>query len=343
MNKKNGKLKRNLGLVEGMAYVIGFVIGTGIFLKPAVVLTNMGSAGSALAIWVIGGLISMCGALTISEIAAYIPKIGGLYTYLVELYGDVVGFLYGWVQCIISSPGGSAAMAIAFATFATYFVPLGNWGVKLLAIFTLLLIVVLQIISTKLSMQMQTVATIGKLVPMAAIIIFGLYKGTVGDISFMTDGITKGAGTGVALLGVLWAYDGWMQTCTLGDEMVNPEKNLPKSIILGLSFVIVVYALFNIAIFNVLPVSAVAASKNIGVDVSIKLFGSVGTTFITIGMLLSSFAALNAQLAGGVRIAFAMGQRKQLPKYRVLSHVNPKLDTPINSILFQTIIAIILN
>lgn len=341
MIKECGKLKRNLGLVEGIAYVVGFVIGTGIFLKPTVVLMNMGSSGSALSIWIIGGLISMCGALTVSEIAAYIPKVGGLYTYLVELYGDVIGFLYGWVQSVISSTGGSAAMAIAFATFATYFVPLSSWGIKGLAIFTLLLIVIMQIISTKFSMQMQTVATIGKLAPMAAIIIFGLVKGTAGDISFATDGITKGAGTGVALLGVLWAYDGWMSTCTLGDEMINPEKNLPKSIILGLSFVIGVYVLFNIAIFNVLPASVVSTSKSIGVDVSIKLFGPTGTTLITIGMLLSSFAALNAQLAGGVRIAFAMGQRKQLPKYQVLSRVNPKLDTPINSILFETVISII--
>lgn len=341
VHQEEGKLKRNLGLREGIAYVIGFVIGTGIFLKPAVVLVNMGSSASALIIWIVGGLISMCSALTISEIAAYIPKVGGLYTYLVELYNDVVGFLYGWIEVIISSPGGSAALAIACATFATYFIPMGKWELKFFAIFITLLIVILQIISTKLSLQMQGIATIGKLVPMAAIIIFGLINGTAHDISFATSGIIKGAGTGVALLGVLWSYDGWMNTCTLGDEMIHPEKNLPKAIIIGLAFVIIVYALFNTAIFNVMSAPQVAASESIGVDVSKKLFGRGGTTLITIGMLLSSFAALNAQLASGIRVAFAMGQKKQLPKYKILNRVNPKLGTPVNSIIFQTVISII--
>ncbi len=341
MQQEEGKLKRNIGLRDGIVYVIGFVIGTGIFLKPSVVLANTGSSAAALTIWIVGGLISMCSALTISEIAAYIPKVGGLYTYLVELYNDLIGFLYGWIEVMVSSTGGTAALAIACATFTTYFIPMNNWQMKLCAILYILLVVIIQIISTKLSLQMQGIATIGKLIPIAAIIIFGLVSGTAHDISFATAGISKGAGTGVALLGVLWSYDGWMNTCTLGDEMIHPEKNLPKAIIIGLSVVIVVFALFNIAIFNVMPASQVATSESIGVDVSKKLFGQGGTILLAIGMLLSSFAALNAQLASGVRVAFAMGEKKQLPKYEFLNQVNPKLGTPVNSIIFQTVISII--
>ena len=341
MQQEEGKLKRNLGLRDGIVYVIGFVIGTGIVLKPSVVLANTGSSAAALTIWIVGGLISMCSALSISEIAAYIPKVGGLYTYLVELYNDLIGFLYGWIEVMVSSTGGTAALAIACATFTTYFIPMNNWQMKLCAILYILLVVIIQIISTKLSLQMQGIATIGKLIPIAAIIIFGLVSGTAHDISFATAGISKGAGTGVALLGVLWSYDGWMNTCTLGDEMIHPEKNLPKAIIIGLSVVIVVFALFNIAIFNVMPASQVATSESIGVDVSKKLFGQGGTILLAIGMLLSSFAALNAQLASGVRVAFAMGEKKQLPKYEFLNQVNPKLGTPVNSIIFQTVISII--
>ncbi len=334
-------LKRNIKLFEAILFVVGFVIGSGIFLKPAVVLKNTGSTGEALAIWIIGGIITICSALTISEIAAYIPKLGGLYTYLSELYGEVFGFLYGWVEAIIASPGGSAAMAIAFATFATFFVPLTPSQQRALAIIMIILIVTAQIISTKFGIWLQSISTIGKLVPIAAIIIFGLINGTAHDISFASIGVTKGSGIGVALLGVLWSYDGWINTCTLGAEVEKPEKNLPIAIVSGVLFVMVVYALFNIAIFNVLPAAKVMSADKIGVDVSVKLFGSGATAFITAGMMISIFGALNAQMTCGTRVALAMGQKKELPAGKVLGAINPKLRTPMNALIFQGVLAIL--
>ncbi|QAT39209.1 amino acid permease [Clostridium sp. JN-9] len=334
-------LKRNIKLFEAILFVVGFVIGSGIFLKPSVVLKNTGSTGGALAIWIIGGIITICSALTISEIAAYIPKLGGLYTYLSELYGEVFGFLYGWVEAIIASPGGSAAMAIAFATFATFFVPLTPSQQRALAIIMIILIVTAQIISTKFGIWLQSISTIGKLVPIAAIIIFGLINGTAHDISFASIGVTKGSGIGVALLGVLWSYDGWINTCTLGAEVEKPEKNLPIAIVSGVLFVMVVYALFNIAIFNVLPAAKVMSADKIGVDVSVKLFGSGAAAFITAGMMISIFGALNAQMTCGTRVALAMGQKKELPAGKVLGAINPKLRTPMNALIFQGVLAIL--
>lgn len=341
MSEKSPELKRNIKLFEAILFVIGFVIGSGVFLKPAVVLKNTGSSGGALLVWILGGLMTLCAALTISEIAAYIPKIGGLYTYLAELYGDVVGYLYGWVEGIISSPGSCAAIAISFATFATFFIPMSGMQQKLLAIIMVALIVAAQIIATKFGVWLQTLSTIGKLIPLAAIIIFGLISGSAHDISMVNVGAGQGAGFGAALLGVLWAYDGWLNTCTLGAEIEKPEKNLPKTIIIGVLFVIVVYALFNIAIFNVLPATQVVTSEKIGVDVSMKLFGNGGAAFITIGMMISVFGALNAQMACGTRIAFAMAKNKQLPAAKALSAVNPKLFTPVNSLIFQGLLSVL--
>lgn len=341
MSEHGQELKRNIKLFEAIMFVVGFVIGSGVFLKPAVVLKNMGSSGSALTIWIVGGFITICAALTISEIAAYIPKLGGLYTYLAELYGDVFGFLYGWVEAIISSPGGSGAIAIAFATFATFFIPMSNAQVKILAIAMVILIIVVNIIATKFGMVLQSLATIGKLIPLAAIIIFGLINGTAHSINFSAIGVVQGGGIGVALLGVLWAYDGWINTCTLGAEIEKPQRNLPIAIVGGVIFVMVVYVLFNIAIFNVLPSSAVAASEKVGVDASIKLFGNAGTAFITAGMMISVFGALNAQMVSGTRVALAMGQKKELPKANVLGAIHPKLRTPINAYIFQGILAVI--
>jgi Amino acid transporters len=333
-------LKRNIKLFEGILFVIGFVIGSGIFMKPSVVLKNMGSPGAALAMWIIGGIITLCAALSIAEIAAYTPKLGGLYTYLSDIFGNVFGFEYGWVEAIIASPGGSAAMAIAISTLMTYFLPMDGTQQKIFAIGLVVFIIVLNIIATKCGVWLQTVVTAGKLIPIFAIMIWGLVKGGAHAINFVNIG-AAGTGFGVALLGVLWAYDGWINTCTLGEEMERPEKNLPKSIITGVLFVMAVYVLFNIAIFNTLPAKDIVASSKVGVDVSNILFGKGATAFITIGMIVSVIGALNAQEICGTRIALAMGGKREILGGKVLGAIHPKLRTPVNSLIFQGIITII--
>lgn len=335
------QLVRNLTFLDGMIYVVGFVIGTGVFLKPSIIIVNVGSTMGGLMVWIGGGLISLCCALTIAEIASNIPKTGGLYSFLVDLYGDLTGFLFGWIEVIISSPGSSAALALATATFAGHFLPLTPWQLKLVALGFLLLVTGFQILSVKGSIRIQGIATIGKLVPIAGVILFGILFGKEHSLSMapVVSHTTVAGGIGVALLGAMWAYDGWIHTCTLGKEMVNPEKNLPRSIIFGLSIVIIIYALFNLGIINSMTADEIANSGNIGVDVSLKLFGSIGTDFLAMGMLLSCYAALNAQMIAGIRLTFAMAEEKQLPKYRILSKLNERYSTPIYASLFQVAIA----
>lgn len=335
------QLKKTMNAFQGMMYVIGLVIGSGVFLKPSIVLSNTGSTGLALSLWVFGGLITIAAALTIAELAAYIPKIGGLYTYLVELYGESVGFLFGWVSALVNAPGTCGAVSIACATFATFFIPMTLTQQKILAVSLVIILVIAQIVSTKYGVWLQTFATIGKLVPMAAIVIFGLIKGTSHDISFAAMGNTHSASIGVALLGVLWAYDGWVTTCTLAADMKNPEKNIPKAVVTGILFVMAVYVAFNAAIFNVLPSSVAAGSEKIGVDVCRKLFGEGGAAFITIGMMLSVFGTLNGMLTCGARYTLAMGERNHLPAANVLCKLHPKLGTPINALIFQAAVSIL--
>lgn len=327
-------------MFEGILFVIGSTIGSGIFLKPAIVLDGTGTTTGALLMWIFGGLITLCAALSIAEIAAYIPKVGGLYTYLVELYGKKAGFLYGWVEAVISSPGSSAALAIAFATFSTYFTPMDEKEIKLTAILVILAISAAQIISTRFGIWIQTLSTLGKLIPIIAIIVFGLLHETVGS-GINTELIGTGSGTAAALLGVLWAYDGWLNTCTLGGEMKNSERNLPIAIITGVFIVMAVYITFNLALFQVLPGAAAVKSEKIGVDAATALFGNGATVLITVGMMLSAFGSLNAQIACGTRVAFAMGERKHLPGAAALSSISPTLDTPVNSLVFQTALAVI--
>lgn len=340
--EEQGQLQRNLSLFEATMFGISFVIGTGVFLKPAVVLDNAGSTGMAILMWIVAGLISLCSALTIAEIAAYIPKLGGLYTYLSELFGEMIGFIYGWVTILVSGPGGAAASAIAFATFATYFVDLDLTGMRILSVAMVVLFGIIQILSTKGAMKLQVVGTIGKLVPIFAILIYGLFKGSVpGAINMSLIGNPEKVAISGALIGCLWAYDGWVSTCTLGDELVDSEKNLPKAIIFALVFVTSVYALFNFVIFKNMDPEAVIASENIGVDVAQKLFGNAGAILISVGLLISSVVTMNAQMMNNERNILPMAQRKLLPAHEVLSKIHPKFDTPVNCIILQIILTCI--
>lgn len=342
--KVEGKLRRNLTMFEATIYSISFVIGTGVFMKPAVVLQNTGSTGMAMLIWILGGLISMCSALTIAEIAAYIPKLGGLYTYIIELYGEFVGYIYGWVYMLIAGPGGVAAVGMAFATFASFFIDMNTFQLKALSIGAVVFCAVTQAISTKGSMRMQTIGTIAKLIPIFAIALFGVFKGSIpGAINLALVGNSPRVGIGVALLGVLWSFDGWQATCTLGNEMVKPEKNLPKSIILSLTFVTGVYLLFNFVIFKTVSADQILATTetSIGVVASRVLFGPKGAVLVSLGMLISAFTSLNAQIMAPTRYLLAMADKKQIIGANFLSHINPKYDTPINSLMTVVIMSII--
>lgn len=338
---KNTSLKKNITLIEAMAIVVGMIIGSGIFLKPGIVLQSAGSPLMSILAWITGGIITLASALTIAEIAAVIPKSGGLYVYLSELYGEAFGFLLGWVQTIISYPASVAAQAIAFATYANFFIPFTNIQQKIIAVSILAFILLMNVLATKFGGIIQTVATIGKLIPISAIIIFGLIMKTNLNSSTVTNVMTKGTGFGAAILGTLWAYDGWISVTNMAGELKNPEKNLPKVISIGVIFVIAVYAVFNIAIFNTLTTNQIISSKTPAADVANVLFGSNGGILITAGIMISVFGALNGYLMTGARIPFSMGEKKQLPFSNTIGKIHPKFNTPANSLIFESFIAII--
>lgn len=337
---ENKSLKRNITFVEAMAIVVGMIIGSGIFLKPGIVLQSAGSITMAILAWIAGGIITLASALTIAEIAASIPKSGGLYTYLTELYGEIFGFLLGWVQTIISYPASVAAQTIAFATYANFFVPMNDIQQKILAISVLLFILLMNVLSTKYGGIIQTVATVGKLIPIAAIIIFGLAKNSYpafGNLSLAP----QGTGFGAAILGTLWAYDGWISVTNMAGELKNPTKDLPKVISLGVIFVIAVYVIFNIALFMILPAEQIISSNTPAADASVLLFGSKGGIFIAAGIMVSVFGALNGYLMTGARVPYAMAEKKQLPFYSTIGRIHPKFNTPANSLIIQSILAVI--
>lgn len=338
----NQENHRSVGFLQGLAIVVGMIIGSGIFLKPSIVLGDAGSPMLALIAWVLGGMVTLCSALSIAEIASNIPRAGGLYVYLEELYGEKVGFLLGWVQSVISYPASVAAQAIAFATYSDYFIPMTAWQQRFLALGVLALLLVMNILSTRCGGAIQVVATVGKLIPVIAILGVGLFSGIAPGASGLSSELIGqgGGGIGAAILGTLWAYDGWIGVTNMAAEMKNPKKNLPKVISIGIIFVIVIYAVFNIVLFNALPADQLAASATPGADAAVALFGQGGATFLTIGIMISVFGALNGYLMTAARVPQAMAQRRQLPLSNVLGKLHPKFGTPANALIMQALLAV---
>lgn len=335
-------LKKEINLPEAITMVVGVVIGSGIFFKASSVFNNAGTPILGILAWAVGGMITIASALTIAEIAAAIPETGGIFVYLKKLYGEQWAFLFGWMQTIIYTPGVIAALSIVFATQATYFTYLSPMSQKILAIFIIFFITIINVISTKLGSKLQFIATVAKLIPIFVIIVFGLLYNKSNGFATATSSssISVGlSGFGAAILGTLWAYDGWANVGNMAGELKNPRKDLPRSIITGLVIIIVVYILINIAIIKVMPITKVIASQKAASDAAVILLGSKGAALIAVGIMISILGALNGYLMTGVRVPFAMAQDKLFPFANFFGKLSDKFGTPINTLLFQAVLA----
>lgn len=337
---ENNSLAKTVTFTEAISIVIGIIIGSGIFLKPGIVLNNAGLPSLSILAWVAGGVITLASALSVAEIAAAIPKAGGLYVYLEDLYGKPIGFLLGWVQTIISYPASVAALAIAFASHSKYFIGLNFVGEKLFAFGILGFILLMNILSTKYGGRIQVVATAGKLIPIIAIVIFGLsFSGGAQGAPINIQ--SSAVGFGAAILGTLWAYDGWISVTNMAGELKNPSKTLPTVISVGVCFVMIVYVLFNLALFKALPYDVLVGTETPGTSAAQVLFGESGGAFITIGIMVSVVGALNGYLMTAARVPQAMGDRGLFPFARTLGRVHPKFRTPANALILESLIAVV--
>jgi APA family basic amino acid/polyamine antiporter len=333
------KEKRKLSLFEAITLVVGVVIGSGVFFKPAKVFAAAGAPGLGILAWIVGGIITVAAGLTIAELGSAIPKTGGMFTYLKVLYGEMVAFLLGWVQTLVYYPGTLAALAIVFVTQATVFVPMDDMMQKIVAITVAILLTIVNIMSTELAGKLQAVVTIAKLIPIFAIIVFGFISGQVHNYTPMVGATSSAAGFGAAILGTLWAYEGWVNVANVAGEIENPSKNLPKAIVIGLAVVAVAYVGINAAIINVMPMAEVAASKKAASDAAVILFGPIGAAFISAGIMISIFGAMNGFILAGARVPLAMAKENMMP-FKAFFGKETASGTPINALIIQTVIAI---
>ena len=253
-NKNHVQLQRSLGLYSALSLVIGTIIGSGIFFKQSSILANAHTTTMAIAAWVIGGIITLTSGLTIAEIGSLFPHTGGLYVYIEKIYGKFWGFLAGWVQIIVYGPALIASLGAYLAILIGAFFHFPRTWTPAIAIISILLISLFNLLSNRFGAALQIFTTLCKMVPIFLIIICGILFGdehALGQV--VSNGQASIGNFGVAVLATLFAYDGWILIANLGGEIKNPQKILPLAIILGTSFVLIVYVLLTVGIFKAMP------------------------------------------------------------------------------------------
>ena len=338
---ENKQLQKNLGIAAALSTVVGMVIGGGVFFKPQAVYTLTGGApGLGILAWIIAGIMTITAGLTAAEVSAAIPKTGGMMVYIEEIYGKKLGFLTGWMQTVLFFPATAAAIAVMFGQQAA--ILLNNPSLVMpMSIGVILLVGILNTFGSKTSGTIQTVSTVCKLIPLGLIIVFGFIKGS-GDNPIMNplvaEGIRPMGVIGQLLVAILFAYDGWINVGALAGEMKNPGKDLPKAIIGGLSIVMAINVVINLAYLWVLPASELAQYASPASIVAEKIFGPVGGKLINVGILVSVFGCLNGYLLTGPRIPYTLANQKLLAA--TFGKLN-KNGVPANATLFMVVLSVI--
>ncbi|MBC1475695.1 amino acid permease [Listeria grandensis] len=342
---ENQKLKKEIGFFTALTIVMGTVIGSGVFFKPEAVYSATGTAGLGLLAWILGGVITICGGLTAAELSAAIPQTGGMMMYLQKTYGKLTAYLLGWAQTVIYFPANIAALSIIFATQVANLFGTGDHIIVPVAIAAAAFIMLMNFIGAKVAGSFQAVTTICKLVPLILIIIFGLFH--QGDVAFRLFPISVEdhpflTSLGSGLVATMFAYDGWIHVGNIAGEMKNPKKDLPKAIVFGLTGVMLVYLLINIAYLFVMPAAALAATATPASDVANIIFGSIGGKLITVGILISVFGTINGYTMTGIRIPYAMALDNQLPFSNWFKKLGAKSSVPYNGGIVVLLISIIM-
>ncbi len=332
--ENNTKMKKELGVSAAMAIVVGCVIGAGVFFKPYAIYGATGGApGMGMLAWVFGGIASLLGALTFAEVAVMIPKTGGMVAYLGDTFGEKVGFLAGWMQTIIFYPAFLAGYGVTVGEeLAAY---LGTQFELPIAIALIILLVAANSLGSKTASRIQVVSTVCKLIPLFLLMIFGFILGS-GDNPIFTpmvaEGKSAGAVLGSTLLAVLFAFEGWTNVGAIAGEMKNPGKDMPRAIVGGVSIIMAVYFVINMAYLWVIPADELMNISSPASAVAMKIFGPVGGTLIKVGIIISVIGAANGFLMSGSRVAFHLADTKTLPFSNVLGKLNGNL-VPANSII----------
>ncbi|KRN33224.1 APC family permease [Weissella halotolerans] len=331
-------LNRSMGVWAGISVVIGTVIGSGIFFKQAQVLETAGGSTAAVLAWVVGGLITLAGGLTISEIGSRIPYTGGIYIYIERIYGKFFGFLAGWAQVFFYAPAIVGSLAAYFGVLFVNFFGLPLGATKWVALAAITLISLMNMLDNRVPSAFSMVTTFIKLLPIVAILIYGLFYGRVDALGQTVNAVSQHGGNfGTAVLATLFAYDGWATLTNMGGEIKNPGKNMPRAIVGGILIVLLAYAGIAFGMMKAMPANEIVKlGDNATYAVVIKAFGDFGGRALSLAILISIAGTLNGKMLAMPRMMYAMAEHRFLP--RILMKVN-RFKEPVVSILVLALLA----
>ena len=339
------RLKRVLSLMDATMINAGGIIGSGIFMVPATVALYTASSSLFFMVWILGGVVSLFGALSVAELGAAMPKAGGQYVFLNEAYGPVWGYLYGWSAVVVINTASMAAVGVAFAEYLKFFYPISNLAVKEIAIFSIILLTIINIVDVKSGARFQNVFTFAKLGAILGVILLGLFLegGSTQNFSpLFTDRspLSLIGPLGLAMVAVLWTFDGWIFVTYVAGEVKNPKRNIPLSLILCMVIVMTVYLALNTVLVYVLGFDQMIGSELVMADAASKFIGGKGAAIVTIIILISLIGANNGFILTSARINYAMARDNRFFKQAAIIH--PKFQSPANALIIQCIWACIL-
>jgi basic amino acid/polyamine antiporter, APA family len=361
-----------VGLIRGLsgwaatAIVVGTMIGTGIFIVPADMARETGSAVLVAVVWVAAGALSLFGALSAAELGAMLPEAGGTYAYMNRSFGPVSGFLFGWAYSLVGAPYSIATLAAGFMRFASFLfpgvaTPLFVWHFNLPfvshpytftftwaqpgAVLAIGLITFINCLGVRLGGQVQVTLTIIKIAAICAVIAIGFFLGHPTTANFHSpagSGLTTAGLSGflTAMVAAMWAYDGWINLTFVGSEIQNPGRNIPLSLIGGVIFVGGLYIAMSAACFLILPFSKVVVSRVVASDMIARATGMNAANWLTVAMMICALGALNSSILTNARVDYALARDGLF--FRVVRGVSPRFRTPVRALIFQAIIASLL-
>ena len=337
---------RRLTLFDLVLIATGASIGSGIFRTPSQVAAALPTTGGLLFAWGLGGALTLAGALTFAELGAAMPRAGGMYVWLSEAYGGLVGFLHGWAYFLVVATGAIAALAIVFAEYVGFFIPLGPIGTSALAVGALVALAAVNVAGVRIAAAVGDALTIAKLVALGAIIALGFVfgggarAGHAAETLGAAGGMGAMRGLGAAMIGVLWSYGGWQHASFAAGEAKQAERDVPRGMVIGTAIVTVAYVLANLAYLRLLPVEAIARSPHVASDAARAAIGEAG------GGVVAAMVAVSALGTAGIftmttpRVYWAMAERGLF--FKSVGELHPRWRTPVRAIVLQTAWAIVL-
>jgi len=354
-------LQRTLGLNTSIAIVVGGIIGSAIFMKPALMAAQLGSPLLLLGVWLMAGVITLFGAMSNAEVAALLPETGGQYVFFQKMYGEFVAFLYAWSAFAVFNTAGVASIAYVLGTYTEYFItlprfspdmetsivlqipfigsifPLQNIGVKMVTVVVVMALTWLNYRSTRSSGNFQVIFTVLKVGAMV-ILVFGLLFSGKGNPSNFVKASTIIHPEGWAMItalmaataGAFWGYDGWNNITFIAGEIKDPQRNIPRSLMIGLLCCIASYVLISLAYLYVLPIDQMAHSTMVATDAADRVMGEWGAGIIALMVIISTLGTTNGNILATARVSFALAQEQTALRW--IGHVHPRFQTPGNAL-----------